>query len=183
MAPNGTPFSRHRPPHRLDAGEAVFITASTYRRYPHLRPAGRKDWFLELLRVKCREYHVELVAWVLLDEHYHLIAVPVEPRPELFRRWLGALHTISSREWNAQDECPGRQVWYQFWDRTLWTEGDLWSRINYVYGNPVKHGYVSAPEEYPWSSFHESEDYRAEPEPRAALWRFPAPRKLPNDDF
>jgi hypothetical protein len=90
---------------------------------------------------------------------------------------------VSSGAWNEEEGCPGRQGWYQFWDRTLWTEGDLWSRINYVHRNPVKHGYVQSPEDYPWSSFRESADYLSQPEPQAKLSRFPAPLKLPNDDF
>jgi REP element-mobilizing transposase RayT len=72
-------YSKHRPPHRLDPGEAVFITASTYRRVPHLRSSERKERFLKLLREKCAEFDVALVEWVLLDEHYHLIAVPEKP--------------------------------------------------------------------------------------------------------
>jgi hypothetical protein len=61
----------------------------------------------------------------------------------------------------------------------LWTEGDLWSRVNYIHRNPVKHGYVAAPEEWPHSSWPHFLDL--DPQSAAAMARFPAPRQLPND--
>ena len=55
---------------------------------------------------------------------------------------------------NQEDGTPGRQGWYSYWDRRLWTEGDFWSRINYIWWNPVKHGHVARVQDWPYSSFH-----------------------------
>jgi putative transposase len=176
-----SPKERHRPPHHVEPGRAHFITAATVHRRTFLRPPERKDGLLALLTSECERFGVELIAWVVLDEHYHLIIYP--ERPEAFAPWISSLHTNSARAWNVEDQQPGRQVWYQFWDTTLWTEGDLWSRVNYVHYNPVKHGYVTDPADWPWSSYGVLTDCWNTEEALAKRARFPAPRKLPNDDF
>lgn len=174
-----TPQERHRPPH-IVAGDALFVTASTLKRIPHLRSPARKDYLQQLLSRRCQEFQIDLIAWVILDEHYHVVLRP--DTQEGFLSWIQALHRDTAREWNREDTAPGRQIWYEYWDTTLWTQGDLWSRINYVHNNPVKHGYVEDARQWSWSSLREL-DYWHEPDPVALLSRFPAPRKLPKDDF
>jgi putative transposase len=159
----------------------LFITASTVQRAPHLLAPERRTWFTELLRSRAADCGIRVVAWVVLKEHYHVGALPEEEAPVEVNRWLTAVHSESSLHWNQEEGCPGRQVWYQFWDRTLWTEGDFWSRVNYIHQNPVKHGYVAVAAEYEWCSLRGFEE-RSEPRAEVAA-KFPAPRKLPGDDF
>ena len=133
-----------------------------------------------MLTQACSVGAVELIACVVLDEHYHAVVRP--ERPDSFPGWIGALHQASASLLNSEDGTRGRRVWYQYWDTSLWTEGDLWSRINYVHFNPVKHGYVPDPAGWAWSS------YRAfleglEGDDAARGECFPAPRRLPHDDF
>jgi putative transposase len=172
---------KHRPPHDVNGGDAIFLTASTLNRVPHLDTPSRRDDFLELLSETCSEFSLGLSAWVILKEHYHLIVVPEVP--ERFSRWIGALHARSAARCNREDGTPGRQVWYQYWETSLWTQGDLWSRVNYIHGNPVKHGYVADPADWQWSSYLVTSDWFSDAETATLLCRFPAPRKLPNDDF
>lgn len=176
-----TPAERHRPPHAPERGMAVFVTASTRSRAPHLGTPERRDAFHQVFFNSAREYDLEIVAWVILSEHYHAVLVP--HRTGSFSPWINALHRLSATVWNRQDGVPGRQCWHDYWDRTLWTEGDVVSRINYVHQNPVRHGYVTDAAEWPWSSFREF----ATPDGTAGvldtLERFPAPRRIPGDDF
>jgi REP-associated tyrosine transposase len=176
-----TPGERHRPPHATDAGQAIFLTASTVRRLPHLGSPERRDQFQELLGTACAAFEVELLAWVILKEHYHVVVCPYVP--ENFTHWIRALHMQSAAAWNEEEGVVGRQVWYQYWDRSLWTDGDLWSRINYIHQNPVKHGYVNGPREWAWSSLHAFEAYWEEPYASESLARFRPPLKVRYDDF
>ncbi len=92
-------------------------------------------------------------------------------------RWL---HGSTATQFNREDGASGRQVWYSDWDRCLRAEGDIYSRINYIHRNPVKHGYVSDPAEWPWSSFQaffEADDAAV----AERLSQFPAPLRLPGD--
>jgi len=176
-----SPQERHRPPHAPDRGIALFLTATTADRYPYLQAPPRWDAFRDLLFEACEEFRIELLAWVLLREHYHVVIIP--ERVAAFSPWITALHRRSGSRWNEEDGKTGRQCWYDYWDRSLWTDGDVLSRINYIHGNPVKHGYVQEPAEWAWSSVHQ---YLAL-ENQDAVWerlsRFPAPRKFPGDEF
>ena len=109
---------------------------------------------------------------------------------EFSRRFLERHNFLRENFWlivsrihftNDEDRTPGRQVWYSYWDRCLWTEGDFWSRINYIHRNPVKHGHVATPEEWPHSSWPRFASLQPESEAALALQRFPAPRQLPHD--
>ena len=82
---------------------------------------------------------------------------------------------------SGEDARPGRQVWWSYWDRCLWTEGDFWSRINYIHRNPVKHGYAETPEQWAHSSWSKFVDLGPGDEAAMGLARFAAPRQLPND--
>ena len=46
-------------------------------------------------------------------------------------------------------------VWQQrFWEHALRTEVELSHYLDYVHYNPVKHGLVRCPHQWPYSSFH-----------------------------
>lgn len=157
------------------------VTASTVARTPHLGTPERRDAFACHLHRTCREHRIELLAWVVLREHYHLVICP--EAPDEFPIWIETLHGGHSKACNEEDGTIGRQVWYQYWDTSLWTEGDLWSRVNYVHRNPVKHGYVSDPAHWQWSSYRQSLEWVMDAGAAAAILRFPAPMRLPGDDF
>ena len=42
----------------------------------------------------------------------------------------------------------------RFWEHEIRDEKDLEAHVSYIHFNPVKHGYVSAVKEWPYSSFH-----------------------------
>lgn len=172
--------SDHRPPHRYVGGMAHMVTGATIHHAGFLGPPRRKARWLQLVRELCVEMGIEVMAWVCLDNHYHGVTVPDEARA--LPRMIGRLHSITATEFNREDNAPGRQVWYAHWDTTLYTEGDICSRINYIHRNPVKHGYVADPGGWAWSSYRafiELED----PQLAEQLARFPAPLKLPGDRF
>ena len=176
-----TAKERHRPPHHLTEGHAIFITASTIERVPHLATSERRNRFVQIMFDRFQRAHIELLAWVVLKEHYHLIAIP--HNPVLLPKTLQKMHGDSAREWNVEDRAPRRPCWYQYWDTTLWTEGDLASRVNYIHRNPAKHGYVENAEDWEWSSYREYLN-ALEPEGTdSVLERFPAPLRIPRDDF
>jgi putative transposase len=176
-----SPHERHRPPHAPDRGLALFVTASTVDRFPHLQTPGRRDAFRDLLFQTCEQFQIEMLAWVILREHYHVVIVP-ESR-EGFSAWVTALHRRSAIQYNQEDGVRGRQCWYDYWDRSLWTDGDVLCRINYIHGNPVKHGHAEKPEEWPWSSVHQYLALDEQEAVRERLSRFPAPGRFPGDDF
>ncbi len=175
---NWITMSASRFPWERDALE--FVRERFPAHEPHLRSPVRKDGFLEEMRTLAAALAVELVAWVILDEHYHTVTRPTAP--ENFNLWLGTLHSRSALRWNQEDGCARRQVWQNYWDKTLWTEGDLWTRINYVHRNPGKHGCTDDPTTWHWSSLNAPELRWDADETQELIRRFPAPLRLPDDD-
>jgi REP-associated tyrosine transposase len=171
--------SEHRPVHFYVADGCYFISAAILHHQPLMTSARRRDWFFACLSQITAELDTELVAWVILPNHYH--AIVRVPQSHTIAELVRRLHGRSARQFNQEDGIQRRQVWYSYWDRCLWTEGDFWSRINYIHRNPVKHGYAATPEDWPHSSWQRFVDLDPESEASQGLQRFPAPRQLPND--
>ena len=48
-----------------------------------------------------------------------------------------------------------RGIWQpRFWEHTIRDADDFERHFDYIHYNPVKHGLVRCPHEWPWSSFH-----------------------------
>ena len=46
-------------------------------------------------------------------------------------------------------------IWQnRFWEHQLRNDLDFEKHVDYIHYNPVKHGYVDRPCDWPWSSFH-----------------------------
>jgi REP-associated tyrosine transposase len=71
---------------------------------------------------------------------------------EFTRDWLACGGTEQSRRVSGQRR---RGVWQRrFWEHTIRDETDLENHFDYIHYNPVKHGLVQRPCDWPWSSFH-----------------------------
>jgi putative transposase len=47
----------------------------------------------------------------------------------------------------------GRKVWWNYRDTCIRSEGDYYNRLKSIFWNPVKHGLVKNPEDYPFSNY------------------------------
>ncbi len=46
-------------------------------------------------------------------------------------------------------------IWQRcYWEHTIRDENDFVRHIDYIHINPAKHGYVSKPGDWKWSSYH-----------------------------
>ena len=125
------------------------------------------------------ELRIALCAWVILPNHYHILVQPGYGMS--IAKLTNLLHGRTSFQLNALDQSRGRKVWYSYWDVCMRTEYDFWARFNYIHYNPVKHGYVDAPEDWEFSSYR----FYLKEQGRNWLWnclqRYPAEELLNND--
>ncbi len=152
---NGEIFKpgHHTPPHLFRSGAVYIVTASTYKRGPHIRADHRKSLWVESLKFSAARYDWTLIAWVVLHNHYHFLARAPEDGADSLPAFIGSLHRYTARQWNREDRTPGRKVWWNYWDTCLSTERAYLARLNYIHWNPVKHGLADSPETYPFSSY------------------------------
>jgi putative transposase len=146
----------HAPPHRTKEPGGYFITAGTYKKQHFLLEENRREFLINLIWSCAAQLDLIVQAWVVLSNHYHLVLEAAQDSniPLFAKR----LHSISARQVNELDDTPGRRVWYQYWDKFITDERSYYARINYIHQNPVRHGIVSAAENYRWSSMRWFED-------------------------
>jgi len=92
----------------------------------------------------------QLEASAVFVNHYHFVGRSYEEGS--LKKFLQHLHSNTARKTNRLDDTPGRQVWYNFWDKKLTYERSYLARLNYVHQNAVKHGLVLVANQYSWCS-------------------------------
>ncbi len=143
----------HTPSHFFADNTPYFITGAIYRKRKLLASSEIKERLLELIREQFENYDWRLQHWVILDNHYHLMGVSEKgcDLSAIFRK----IHSLSGIEIRGATGCE-TPVWWNYWDYCPRNETDYRTRLNYLFYNPIKHGYVADLKDYPFSSFHET---------------------------
>jgi putative transposase len=92
------------------------------------------------------------IAWVVLPDHFHVLINSQQQNVSLLMR---RIKLSFSQRYRARMELFAGRVWqYRFWDRMIRDEAEMEKYIHYIHFNPVKHGLVSTPSQYPHSSYN-----------------------------
>ena len=108
-----------------------------------------REAYLDWLGDYCRRHEVEILAYCLMTNHIHLVAVPVHE--DSLRGALKPLHMRYAQHINRQRHWSGHLWQGRFFSSPL-DEAYLWFCVRYVERNPVRAGMVEKAEDYPWSS-------------------------------
>ncbi|MCD6283860.1 transposase [bacterium] len=130
----------HRPPHIYLDENIYFITAHTFYKKPLFNTEEKLRSFASLLQKAVNRYYIDLYAWVLLENHYHLL-LKISKGNDLVK-FIRKLHSDTAIYLNRVDKVSRRRVWYQYWDKCIRNETDFWKHFNYIHHNPVKHGNI-----------------------------------------
>lgn len=143
---------RHQPPHLIRDRGTYLISAACYKHQPYIHSVERRNTILDqlLLQISNRDFIV--FAWVVLLNHYHLLLQI--PDFSYLGDMLRLIHGRTARSWNLEDQSSGRKVWYRYSDRMIRSERHYFTTLNYIHYNPVRHGLVSSPYDWEWSSVH-----------------------------
>ena len=144
----------HNPPHLFLPDTLYMLTASTYQKEPLITSSKRKAEWINSFVKSAEIYKWQIVAWVVLHDHYHAIVRSPE-NAESLPKFIGSYHKFTARQWNNEDNTNGRKVWWNYWDTCLPSENAYYTRLRYVFWNPVKHGLVNSPEEYEFSNYRQ----------------------------
>lgn len=109
-----------------------------------------REFFLALLVEHARRERVQVHAYVLMDNHLHLLLTPQQDGG--LSRLMQALGRAYVRRFNARHGRSGT-LWEGRYRSTV-IEGEryLLACMAYIDLNPVRAGLVHAPQEYAWSS-------------------------------
>ena len=145
-------FPPHSPPHPIHDAEYYLLTATCYEHRRHIETTARRRQVLDMLFEQCTSSGIELRAWVVLPNHYHLLAYV--PDFSVLGNIFRLVHGPTATQWNREEAKPGRKVWYRYVDRAIRSERHYFTTLNYIHYNPVKHSYSASPYEWSESSVH-----------------------------
>ena len=132
----------HYPHHIIQRGnnrQPIFASVADYQ------------MLLDLLDENARKFNVAIHAYVLMSNHFHLLAMPATPDglPQLMQ----AVGRRYVRYFNDSQKRTGT-LWEGRYKSTLiQTDRYLLTCMAYMDLNPVRAGLVPGPPDYPWSSY------------------------------
>lgn len=141
-------------------GGTYFFTAALSERGSDLL-VRQIDTLRRAVGVTMMERPFDCKAAVILPDHLHMIWTLPEGDADFSTRWRlikarfsrgSGVHEPRSRSQMLKQE---RGVWQRrFWEHQIRDEADFATHIRYCWGNPVKHGLVKSPADWPFSSLH-----------------------------
>ncbi|MBV9437823.1 MAG: transposase [Acidobacteria bacterium] len=146
-------------------GDLHFITSSCYRRKPLLGTARARDIFLELLEEVRRRFRFDVIGYVVMPEHVHLLlGEPEKGNPSRVMQVLK--QRVSHRLLGKRKRRDSAQIalwkapvlldhfWQpRFYDFNVFSEAKRVQKLKYMHRNPVTRGLVNSPELLRWSSY------------------------------
>jgi len=105
--------------------------------------------YLDLLREQGRRFDLHYIAWCLMANHVHLIAVPGQETS--LAKGIGEAHRRYTRRINAHKEWRGFLFQGRFFSCPL-EESHAVAAVRYALRNPVRAGLVEHAWDYAWSS-------------------------------
>ena len=183
--------------HYHEPGDFHELTFSCYHRLPLLDQGDFRQRLSSHMDRACGELSFQLVAFVYMPEHLHLLVNPLLPPPQI-DRLLARLKRPYSAEIKRLLAATGNSLWqrltvrerpgkhgFRFWqegpgyDRNIASVKALERSIDYIPMNPVRRGLCDKPTDWSWSS---ARYYLLEPR-RQQFVGWPFIHGLPSDAF
>lgn len=139
-----------RLPRIVIAGHAHHVLQRGHDGGPIVRDDEDRRQWLALLRDTVASQRISLHAWVLLDDHFHLVATP--PEAQALGRMVQSLTRRHAAAFNRRHARRGT-LWEGRYRASLVQPGAwLADALVYVEQHPARAGLVAAAADWPWSS-------------------------------
>jgi putative transposase len=144
-------------------GTSFFFTLVTYKRKLIFSDKNNIALLRNVIHTIKTRHPFNIDAFVLLPEHLHCIWTLPEGDNDFSLRWR-LIKSYFTRECSLEYKKNStlsrihkgeRCIWQRrFWEHQIIDEEDFRKHVEYIHYNPVKHGHVKKPHEWPYSSFH-----------------------------
>ena len=148
-------------PLRLDfAGALHHVTSRGNEGRPIFRSDRDRKAFLEFLAEAVKRFGWSVTAWVLMNNHYHLVIQTPEANLSRGMQWLNGTYA----DWfNRRHKRSGHLFQGRFKSFIIETGTYAAEVLRYVVLNPVRAKMVARPEDYRWSSYRATAGLEAAP--------------------
>jgi putative transposase len=140
-----------QPPRLIEDYSEYFLTFNTFKRKEFLTNKDIPVMLINSFNFLSRRVNVNLDSYVVMPDHIHLLISCKRGKdiPIFLRR----LKSFTSREIKERMGLSD-YVWQRgTFDHVIRDSNDYEDHFDYIHFNPVKHRYVSKPEDWKWSSF------------------------------
>jgi len=125
------------------------ITQRGIRRFDVFSDKADRRLYCELFLESCRRFDLRIVAYCLMSNHIHAVAIPGNKYS--IARTFHRSHGTYARKFNQKYGFCGH-LWQARPFSCVLDEAHFWAAIRYVERNPVRACLVRKAEEYAWSS-------------------------------
>jgi len=131
----------------------VFITNVVHNREPVFANEVYLNLFRQTLHNTKELHPFTMIAYVFLPDHMHLLLKPTDASN--FSKIMQSAKSYFTHSYKQKLGISGSMKFWQkrFHDHIIRDEEDFANHIDYIHYNPVKHGYVTQPEDWLHSSF------------------------------
>jgi putative transposase len=131
----------------------IFMTQVVYHRTPVFEQPQFVDLLRQNLQATKRLHPFSITAYCFLPEHFHIMI-----RPTGASNFSAIMHSLKpnfTKDYKTMLGITGKMRFWQkgFWDHVIRDEEDFRRHLDYIHYNPVKHGLVLRPEDWPYSSY------------------------------
>ncbi len=145
-------------------GGTFFLTIVTYQRQPIFSEKENVVRLRRAIRAVMQEAPFRIPAAVVLPDHLHFLCSLPRGDSDYSRR-VGRIKVLFTRSLPGRGLVPEKispsrhkhresDVWHRrFWEHWVKDETDFENLLNYIHYNPVRHGLVTCPHLWPFSSF------------------------------
>ena len=144
-------------------GGTYYFTLVTNNRAQFLTKSENISLLRYSFKYVKKRHPFKIDAIVIMPDHLHSIWTLPEGDNNFSKRWrlIKSNFTMKCKEKNIYVPDKSRRikkeqaVWQRrFWEHLIRDEKDYLKHVEYIHYNPVKHGYVTAPIDWHYSSFH-----------------------------
>lgn len=135
-------------------GGTFFFTVVTGQRHPWLIENGNPQRLGNIMREAQSRWPFESIASALLADHMHAVWTLPSGDSDFSKRWAWIKKEMTKAVRIETGE-PAKKLWQpRFWEHLIRNQDELNALVDYIHFNPVKHGLVRRPLDWPWSSIH-----------------------------
>jgi putative transposase len=139
-------------------GSAVFLTQVVEGRKPVFRDQVLTELLLETLRNVKKFHPFNMLAYVFLPDHFHLLIRVAGGNFSEIMHSLKPNFTKAYKSVIGLSSVDSMKFWQKrFWDHIIRDDYDFENHLHYIHFNPVKHIYVTDPRSWKYSSYIEWE--------------------------
>jgi putative transposase len=147
-------------------GGTFFFTVVTFQRRKLFKDSKNRELLRNIIAKVREEHPFKLDAWVLLPHHLHCLWTLPPGDADYPKRWglikakftkaICGTEGMSSKLTGSRVRHREGTIWQRrFWEHQIRDDRDLQVHLNYLHFNPVKHGLVRSPWDWPHSSFRQ----------------------------